>query len=109
MGDADVVRKMIGDEHFLQLGFHRLTEEELGRLGEWLPTLMSVFAAVVSRIEAVREGGHRIVLSDGSMWEVDSTDAGTSYHWPCGNIVVVAENRMYRVDDRDSVDVERIW
>ncbi len=44
---------------------------------------------------------------DGTRWEVDDIDTGTAEFWDTGDRVVVVDDRMYRLDESESVAVQK--
>jgi len=109
VADGDFVAKMVGDtERFHRLGFDRLTPEELGRVEHWLMDLISLFEATQGTIDEIRADGHLVRLTDGSLWEANSVDASTVDLWSPYEDVVILNGRMYRIDESESAEVERV-
>jgi cold shock CspA family protein len=58
------------------------------------------------RVKAVKYDGRLIVLDNDSRWEVDRNDQFTASQWSSDDEVFVNDGRMYKLDQRDSVEVK---
>ena len=53
----------------------------------------------IQTIDEVLCNGQLLILSDGSRWEVDKSDAGTSRCWSQGDAVAVVDDRIYLLEE----------
>jgi hypothetical protein len=59
-------------------------------------------------IQEVLADGQIIQLEDDSVWQVDATDAATASIWLPTDDVIVCEEKLVNVDDKESVGVRRL-
>jgi hypothetical protein len=59
-------------------------------------------------IQEVLADGQIIQLEDNSVWEVDTSDAVTASIWLPTDDVIVCEEKLINVDDKESVGVRRL-
>jgi hypothetical protein len=59
-------------------------------------------------IEAVLDDGNVIKLDDGSLWEVDQSDAVAASVWSASADVLVCDDKIMNVDDEETVHVHQI-
>jgi hypothetical protein len=84
-----------------------MTKEQQVALHAWGLRMFSLAEQEIGEISAIKYSGRLIVLDDGSRWEVDEIDDLTSSMWSEGDRVIVIDDRMYRLDDLESVAVEK--
>jgi hypothetical protein len=59
-------------------------------------------------IEAVLDDGNVIKLDDGSLWEVEPSDAVTASLWSASDDVLVCDDKIINVDAEETVHVDQI-
>ncbi|RLT18143.1 MAG: hypothetical protein DWI28_05085 [Planctomycetota bacterium] len=69
--------------------------------------MIDLYKCEEGTIEKIKYDGHILVMEDGTRWEVDDTDTDTANLWDVGDHVVVFDDRMYKLDDSESVAVEK--
>jgi hypothetical protein len=84
-----------------------MPKEQQAALHAWGLRMFSLGEQEMGEISAIKYSGRLVVLDDGSRWEVDEIDEFTSSMWNQGDRVVVIDDRMYRLDDLESVAVEK--
>jgi hypothetical protein len=84
-----------------------MPKEQQAALHAWGLRMFSLAEQEMGEISAIKYSGRLVVLDDGSRWEVDEIDEFTSSMWNQGDRVVVIDDRMYRLDDLESVAVEK--
>ena len=59
-------------------------------------------------IDEVLADGRIIKLEDGSLWEVDSIDTVTSSIWLPTSDIIVCDDKLINVDDKETVQARRL-
>lgn len=59
-------------------------------------------------IKSVSSDGEIVVLEDGSVWQVDSTDAIDSALWLPTTNIVACDDKLINTDDGETVEAVRI-
>lgn len=59
-------------------------------------------------IATVSSDGTIVKLDDGSIWEVDASDAGTSSSWTSSDEIVACDDKLINTDDDEEVAATRI-
>lgn len=100
------LRKMMTVDEAERLALDHMTAVQHQALLDWALRVYEMGQHVVGDIEQIKYDGRLIVLTDGSRWMVDSTDALTAEMWCASDRVVVIEGEMFRLDDLERVQVE---
>lgn len=85
----------------------KLSVADAKQIWEWGFNMFQLASSENGTIEEIKYDGHVIVMDDGTRWEVDEIDSGTAEFWDTGDRVVVVEDRMYRLDESESVAVQK--
>jgi hypothetical protein len=104
--DIDIEKIMRPDE-ILQIGADDMTKSQIQGLVSWGLRMFGMGQHTVASIEDIKYEGRLVILDDGSRWEVDSVDVGTSELWSHLDKVVVIDDEMYKLDEGDMVRVSR--
>lgn len=84
-----------------------LTDAQCEAVLEWGLYNFGLGQHVVSEVSEVKYDGRLVILEDGTRWEVESYDAPVAELWDLLDKVVVIDDRMYRIEDAESVVVEQ--
>ncbi len=99
------LEKIMSESEMATLGVADMTDEQKRVLSNWAMEIYHMGRHVVSDIDTVKYDGRLIILDDGSRWEVEEFDTGTSDMWDFMDKVVVIDNEMYKLDDSEKVEV----
>lgn len=85
----------------------KLSAIDAKQIWEWGFKMFQIASSESGTIDEIKYDGHIIVMDDGTRWEVDDIDTGTAEFWDTGDRVVVVDDRMYRLDESESVAVQK--
>jgi hypothetical protein len=103
-------------EHLVKLNFPstingipiaEFTDNDAKAICNWGSKMTELYGYEQGKIDEVKYEGHIIKMEDGTRWEVDEVDTSTSGLWDVGDHVVVINDRMYKLDESESVAVEK--
>ena len=103
-------------EHLIKMGFPptihgipiaQFSDQDAKALCAWGSQMIDLFKCEEGIIEEIKYDGHILVMEDGTRWEVDDTDTYTATLWDAGDHIVVFDGRMFKLDDSESVAVEK--
>ena len=99
--------KKIGFPDLKNVDLNELPFEDIKSLFEWGITTFRLGSSEQGTIDEVKYDGHLVILSNGTRWEVGDGDTFTSEGWTAGDEVVIVNDRMYLLDELDSVAVRK--
>ncbi|MCE2752654.1 MAG: hypothetical protein LW720_12285 [Pirellula sp.] len=85
----------------------KLSAADAKQIWEWGFKMLQIASSENGTIDEIKYDGHIIIMDDGTRWEVDDIDTGTAEFWDTGDRVVVVDDRMYRLDESESVAVQK--
>lgn len=84
-----------------------LPDDDVRAILDWGMWTYRLGSSERGTIDEIKYDGHLIILSDGTRWEVDNGDTFTAEGWSAGDEVAITDNRMYRLDESESVSVAK--
>ncbi|MFN8578957.1 MAG: hypothetical protein U0354_19185 [Candidatus Sericytochromatia bacterium] len=100
------LEKLMNQEEMNKIGINKLTQNECEALTKWGLRMFSLGQYHVADIDEIKYSGRLIILNDGSRWEVDEIDSGTSEYWDSFQKVVVIDDEMYLLENCEKVSVQ---
>jgi len=100
-----MMKKLMRSQDEAAISLDALSDELCAALLDWGMYLYGLGQHVVADIEEIKCDGRLIILNDQSRWEIDSVDADIADMWTCLDKVVVIDDRMYKLDESESVEV----
>ncbi len=100
------VLKFLSQNQRIVLGVDSMSEEQKQILLSWGMHMYGLGQHRVAHIEAIKYDGRLVVLDDGSRWEVNSSDHLTASIWNEYERVVVIDDKMFLLNESESIDVE---
>jgi hypothetical protein len=88
------------------LRWDELSEDLQQQIGRFAVHQYDLGKHVSSEISEIKYDGRLIILEDGSRWEVDSMDVGTSEFWQTFSKVVIIDGEMFNIEDAEKVAVQ---
>jgi hypothetical protein len=95
---------------FPELKRFRLTDlpdEDVKAILDWGLWTYRLGSSERGTIDEIKYDGRLIILNDGNRFEVANGDTFTAERWFAGDEVVVMSNRMYRLDESESISVSK--
>jgi hypothetical protein len=99
--------KNLGFPDLKSISLRNLSDEDIKAIFDWGIRTFQLGSSEHGTINEIKYDGHLVVLDDGSRWEVDDGDTYTADGWCEGEEVVVINDRMYRLDELESVEVTK--
>jgi len=87
------------------LGVDGMSLAQQSAIGDWGMRMFSLGQHVVEDIDEVKYDGHLVILTDGTRWEVEDVDTGTSAMWSLMDKVLIADGEMWKLDESEKVAV----
>lgn len=84
-----------------------LSEHDAEAIWEWGMRMKNRSTRPPCNIKDVKYEGHVVVLDDGTRWEVGNEDSCIADCWARGDSVVVVGERMFKLEESESVIVRK--
>jgi hypothetical protein len=107
LGNLREELKKMGFPDLKGLKLSDLSDEDIKAIFDWGMWTFELGSNEQGSIDEIKYDGHVIILNDGSRWEVDVGDIDTVEGWSEGDEIVVVNDRMYRLDESESVSVTK--